>query len=54
MYVLLVFLAFVIVAAIALRAVVDFGNNKDLTFKGWITLCWSRFVNWCRKVFKKK
>jgi hypothetical protein len=54
MYVLLVFLAFVVVAFIVQRAVVDFGNNKDLTFHEWVTMYWSKFVKWCRKVFKKK
>lgn len=54
MYVLLVFVAFILIAWIIATAVADFGNNKNLTFKGWVALCWSRFVNWCRKVFKKK
>ena len=54
MYVLLVFLAFVVVAFVVQRAVVDFGNNKDLTFYEWVKMYWSKFVKWCRKVFKKK
>lgn len=54
MEVLLVFLAFVVISAIVLRAVVDFGNNKDLTFNEWVKMYWSRFVQWCKRVFKKK
>lgn len=54
MYVLLVFLAFVVVAFIVQRAVVDFGNDKSLTFAEWVTGYWSKFVNWCRKVSGKK
>jgi hypothetical protein len=53
-YFFVVFVAFVVIAFVVQRAVVDFGNNKDLTFHEWVTMYWSRFVQWCRKVFKKK
>lgn len=49
MYVLLVFLAFVVIAFVVQRAVVDFGNDKDLTFNEWIELNIKRVKNLFRK-----